>query len=185
MAALAHFIWPVIFSTTEQSTHVCFKENDSVEESSYYPSASVWQNSSEIPMRHFCDFNGSRASLCTWRESATASSVIRTSINDHKIPLLWSPPLILPVSHSFSLLREKYHKELNLMPNPNLAAVLLLYQAAGSRWDFSIEYWDWWDGTSDFKQLEVAAYSRIGLCYRVWEKKINACMKALYTGGLF
>lgn len=101
--------------------------NDFFEESLSSIRAAVWQNSSE---------------RCQWSiflffmndESSGASSVIRTTINDHKVPLLWSSLLILPVSHSFSLLREKYHKELNLMPNPNLAVVHLLYQ--GSLWAF-------------------------------------------------
>lgn len=84
----------------------------------------------EMPMKHFF-----KTKSCFMNdESSGASSVIRTTINDHKVPLLWSSLLILPVSHSFSLLREKYHKELNLMPNPNLAVVHLLYQ--GSLWAF-------------------------------------------------
>lgn len=35
------------------------------------------------------------------------SSVISTSINDHKVALLWSVALIQTVSHSFSVFREK------------------------------------------------------------------------------
>lgn len=108
------------------SSQLC-TENDFFEESLSSIRAAVWENSSE---------------RCQWSiflffmndESSGASSVIRTTINDHKVPLLWSSLLILPVSHSFSLLREKYHKELNLMPNPNLAVVHLLYQ--GSLWAF-------------------------------------------------
>ncbi len=106
------------------SVQLCV-EKDFFEESLSSVGAAVWQNSSER-----CQWSIFKPKSCYMNdESSGASLVIRKTINDHKVPLLWSSLLILPVSHSFSLLWEKYHKELNLMPNPNLAVVHLLYQA--------------------------------------------------------
>lgn len=114
------------------SAHLCMKKDFFWRVFIIYRCSDVAEFIWEMPMRYV---------FKSWiinyeNECSGASLVIRMSINDHKFPLLWSSLLILPMSHTFSLFREKYHKELNLMPNPNLAVVHLLYQAVGSHWTF-------------------------------------------------